>query len=394
MAPVGVDRFREFTVIPGQAAAPAILIISFSDVSREPRVLRQIAALKGKRAITVAGRGHIQDADVESIDISSQWLHSVITRAIAGLLLVIRHEAAFQWMTRTSRHRLRRAVLRREFEAVIANEAECLPAAIDDICGQPKIVFDAHEIKEEQFSERVLWRLLVRPTVRRMLSRRLSSVSEITTVCDGIADILRVRYDREARIVMNARPYEALTPREPSRHRVHLVHSGGFSATRGLQTLVETLRMLDERFTLDFYLVEGSGLDAFRDQCADESRVRFHPPVAMSVLSSVMNQYDLGIYSLPPTSLNHALALPNKFFEFIQARVGLAIGPSVEMAKLVRQFDCGVISDDFSAAAMARVLRPLSTEDIFRMKQGADKAAKALNAETFEGVIRDTAHTS
>lgn len=385
------DHDRECTVIPDQPPAPSVLIIAFSDVSRDPRVLRQIAALKGHATLTVAGRGHVEDADVESIDVSSRWARSSVTRAVAALLLLFRREAAFRWMAGTSRHRLRRAVSGRAFDAVIANDVECLPAAIDDIAGQPKVVLDAHEIKEEEFPERLLWRLLVRPTVRLMLLRRLPDVDEITTVCDGIAEVFRDRYDRAARIVMNARPLEDLTPRVPSRDRVRLVHAGGYKATRGLQTLVETVRMLDDRFTLDLYLVEGPGFDVFRKGCADEQRVRFHPPVPMIEVPSVLNEYDLGIYSLPPTSINNALALPNKFFEFIQARVGIAIGPSVEMAKLVREFDCGVVADDFSASAMAAALAPLSPENILRMKQGADKAAKVLNAEVFADTIRDTA---
>ena len=45
-------------------------------------------------------------------------------------------------------------------------------------------------------------------------------------------------------------------------------------------------------------------------------------PKASEVATIVrtINQFDLGVYLLPPVNFNSAHALPNKFFEFIQAR--------------------------------------------------------------------------
>ena len=75
------------------------------------------------------------------------------------------------------------------------------------------------------------------------------------------------------------------------------------------------------------------------------------------------------------------MALPNKFFEFIQARLALAIWPSPEMARLVKAHDLGVVSEGFTIEAVARRLNALKTDDILRYKQNAQKAAVRLCAE-------------
>ena len=75
------------------------------------------------------------------------------------------------------------------------------------------------------------------------------------------------------------------------------------------------------------------------------------------------------------------MALPNKFFEFIQARLAIAIVPSPEMARLTREFDCGVVAEDFSSLSLARALTGLTAQGIDWMKRGADRAARMHNAE-------------
>jgi hypothetical protein len=65
----------------------------------------------------------------------------------------------------------------------------------------------------------------------------------------------------------------------------------------------------------------------------------------------------------------------------VQARLAVAIGPSPEMAALVREHGCGVVADDFSPAALAAALAALGPDDVARLKQRSHVAAQALCAE-------------
>ncbi len=118
-------------------------------------------------------------------------------------------------------------------------------------------------------------------------------------------------------------------------------------------------------------------------------RTRVIPPVAIHDLVPASNDYDIGLYLLRPSSFNNLYALPNKFFEFLQARLAIAIGPSPEMARIVREFGCGVVADDFAPTSLARALNRLTAADIDRMKAGSEKAAHVYTAENNAKKVRE-----
>jgi hypothetical protein len=107
----------------------------------------------------------------------------------------------------------------------------------------------------------------------------------------------------------------------------------------------------------------------------------------MQELVSYSNAYDIGLYLLEPSSFNNLHALPNKFFEFIQSRLAVAIGPSPEMARLVEKYDVGVVARSFSPVDMARALEHLDAERIDHFKRQADAAARELCFERSSKVL-------
>ena len=91
-----------------------------------------------------------------------------------------------------------------------------------------------------------------------------------------------------------------------------------------------------------------------------------------------LNSYDIGFYYLEPKGFNVTYSLPNKFFEFIQARLAVVVGPSPNMVEIVREFDCGFISEEFTVDSMIETLQSLTPEVIDRMKRNSDRAAREL----------------
>jgi hypothetical protein len=107
----------------------------------------------------------------------------------------------------------------------------------------------------------------------------------------------------------------------------------------------------------------------------------------MRTLPAFLNQFDLGVFLLEPVNFNYRLALPNKLFEFIQARLGVAIGPSPEMARVVESTGCGVVAPDFRPASLAACLARLGEGEINALKARADAAAPVLSARTNERIF-------
>ena len=74
--------------------------------------------------------------------------------------------------------------------------------------------------------------------------------------------------------------------------------------------------------------------------------------------------------------------LGNKFFEFIQSRLAIAIGPSSEMRKYVEEYDLGIVSDSFDPKDMADKLNSLSSQDIMNFKNNAHKNSLRLSSNS------------
>jgi hypothetical protein len=111
--------------------------------------------------------------------------------------------------------------------------------------------------------------------------------------------------------------------------------------------------------------------------------------VKSSEVVSFIHPYDMGIFLLPPINFNYANTLPNKLFDFIQARLAIGIGPTPEMASLVNTHQLGVVADDFTAQSLAQKINSLTAAEISFFKSQADKAALELSAEKNKVILND-----
>jgi hypothetical protein len=96
----------------------------------------------------------------------------------------------------------------------------------------------------------------------------------------------------------------------------------------------------------------------------------------------------MGVFLLPPVNFNYENTLPNKLFDFIQARLGIAIGPTPEMAAIVKDYNIGVVSDTFTPESLSQQLNKLTTEQVQQFKTNTSLAAKDLNAEINAATIK------
>ncbi len=367
------------------AALATVLVISFSDLASDPRVDRQIAALLTRHRVIAAGLAPSRHAGVEFVDLTTPPL-GVIHGGIGVARLLARRSEAAYW-----RHPKYSAAYQRvadvQADVVVANDVAALPIAARI---GPPVVLDAHEYAPEQFSNQWWWRQLVAPYVRWQCGRYIPEVAAMTTVSQGIADVYEREFGARATVVTNAPPFADLEP-SPVGDPVRILHHGAATRGRGLEQMLRVAELLDERFTLDLVLVEAT--PGFRDRLIRQARgnpkVRFPSPVPMQELVSMANGYDVGLFLLPPISLHRRYALPNKLFEFIQGRLAVAIGPSPEMAAVVRRYGCGVVASSFRPEAMAEELNALDAAAIAEFKHASHLAARELCAERNVGLILD-----
>jgi hypothetical protein len=207
----------------------------------------------------------------------------------------------------------------------------------------------------------------------------------MTTVCDGIANEYSKNYNVNCDVMMNVPFYNELSPSEINQ-KIRLIHHGIAAKGRKLESMIDLMGHLDDRFELSFMLLgmDGEYGQYLREKANDNDKVKFLDPVLSNDVPNFINQFDMGIFLLEPNTFNHKMVLPNKLFQFIQARLGIIIWPSQEMVKIVDKYDVGIYSKDFDLVQIAQKINGLSIKDIQRFKENASVAAKELNSSANE----------
>ncbi len=205
----------------------------------------------------------------------------------------------------------------------------------------------------------------------------------MTTVCDGIAREYLRNYGIRSKVVYNSPHFKDFYPGVIDNKRIKIIHHGVALKSRHIECMIKMMDFLDERFELNFYLVKEN--ENYFNQLLEISKsnknIKFHEPVSMNLLPEIINGYDIGLFLLPPVNFNYQHALPNKFFEFVQGRVAVAIGPSPEMAAIVQKYQIGIVAKSFDPQDLAGELSKLDVNELSRFKKESHKAARELNYE-------------
>ena len=367
-----------------------VLVISFSDLARDPRVDRQIDALRERYEVVTAGLGAPAAPDLAFVDLTMP-ARSRPGRALGLARLLARRHDDVYW---THPHNRRALELLDDVrpDLVVANDLPALPLALA-LRGSPPVVFDAHEYAPGEQAERRAWRAVMGPYMRTLCRLYLPRVAGMVTVSPGIAELYADEFGVTSEVVVNAPRHHAGLEPTPVSEPIRLLHHGVAQRGRRIEANLDVFERLEPRFCLDLVLAEGDA--GYRDELAARAAtmdgVRVLPPRPMRELVSLANEYDVGVFLLAPRSDNYRFALPNKFFEFIQARLAVAIGPSQDMARIVRDRGCGVVAADFAPGSLARELNALAPDDVAALKARAHAAAPDLcweaNREVLLGVV-------
>ncbi|MEO7720524.1 MAG: glycosyltransferase family 1 protein [Pseudolysinimonas sp.] len=357
---------------------PRLLIFSFSNISADARVLKQVARFAEDYEVTTCGYGPSPDARVEHLRLDDangirRWRRRD---------LILRRYRRMYWTQAGVRQARAELTGRPRFDVVLANDVDTVPLALqlDPARG---VHADIHEYAPRLNEELLVWRVFEAPYARWLCRRFLARCASMTTVGQGIADEYLRRFGIRSGVVTNAAPYAELEPR-PVGSPIRLVHSGASLRNRRLEVLVAAAMSTSSDVTLDLYLM-GNDPDyvaELRARAAGSERVRFPEAVPYRHLIARLNEYDVGMHVIAPTNFNNRWALPNKFFDYVQARLALVIGPSAEMESLVHVHHLGAVAAGFDAAAVTAVLDSLTAERVRGWKSNAAAAAHSLSSET------------
>lgn len=359
---------------------PRILILSFSVIYSDPRVMRQVRLLEDFAELTVAGYGAAPDAICEFISLP-KFSANLMTKAGWSLKLLLGQFECYYWQ-RPEVRTIYRQIDGRTFDLIIANDIASLPVALK-LANDTPVLMDAHEYSPSEFDDKLMWRILFGRYHDYLCRTYLPQAAAMTTVCMGIADAYHANYGVFSSVVMNSPTYSDQRPSNIEVGKVRMIHHGAAIRSRNLELMIDVMGYLDQRFSLDLMLVENdiTYMRDLRARAASDPRIRFVPPVRMEAICSIINAYDVGIYLLPPVNFNHQYALPNKIFEFVQARLAIAIGPSPEMMRIVQNYGLGVVAKSFKPVDFASELTNLANNGLLNYKMASHEAARELSYE-------------
>lgn len=274
----------------------------------------------------------------------------------------------------------REALRDANFDILLVNDAVSFPAIAPILNGRP-VYFDAHEYVPLEFEEKWAWKTFWSPYYRSLCRSFLPLTAVRTTVCQSIADEYLREFGLPFEVIRNAPDFVELEPSPTLDERIRLIHHGAAIRGRHLELMAELMRKLPERFELTMMLVpsDKAYFEELQELCSQIPRIRFVPPVPMPQIAREINRYDLGVFLLPENSFNNRYALPNKFFEFIQARLGIICSPSPEMSHLVRKYEMGLAMPSLRIDQMVRAISSLTVSDVRRFKANSHQNAWSLS---------------
>ena len=285
--------------------------------------------------------------------------------------------------------KLAKKIPHHSYNLLIVEDLQLLPLAFK-VKGDAKLIFDAREYYPRQNEESVIFRFFEKPERIRLCHSYLSLCDAVLTVSSGLAKEYKREFNITAEIIRSVPMYSDCQVVKVQTKKIRIVHHGGATRNRKLEKMIQVFSMLDSRFTLDFYLVSNDKyIDELKSLVTSYQNINFKDPISFEEIIPTLNNYDIGFFYVEPTTFNLKHCLPNKLFEFIQARLMVAIGPSPDMAALVREHECGVVADSFEPEKMAEMLNALSTETIMQYKSNSDIAAKILCFEQEGGKMQD-----
>jgi glycosyltransferase involved in cell wall biosynthesis len=363
--------------------------------------LRQIHYLAQRYDLTVIGYGEPDPSWPQLVwrSVPEPHMLAKVAKLVWYVVGRLWPQAYDAWFWSQKRHQLAyQFALASGADAIHANDWQALPIAARAAARTgARVVLHMHEYAEEERSDHIVWRILVSPAIRFLIRQYVAlegaPVDASITVCEMIAARYRRELGLDPVVVMNAPSRVELPPRSSAGdpRRVRMIHHGYAKRGRGLHELIQVVARTDQRFTLDFMLVEDDGgyIDELKRlaQRIVPGRVFFRDPVKPGDIVRAVAEYDMGLSVIQPTTYNNLAMLPNKFFEYVQAGLAVCVGPSPAMAHVVTRFGFGLVASSFNPRAVATCLNQLGSQDLQRMQAAARKAATVLNAEVEMGKI-------
>jgi len=375
-----------------------ILIICYSHHSKEPRLLMQCAALKTNFEITTAGFSAVNNGSIGFIQLTNEKREALISfhkqlpfflRLPFSLINHLQGKWRDWFISDSSADYKKLKDLK--FDLIICHHPSTLVMAMKlKKRYKSRLIFNAHEIYPLEFEDDPEWMKNNSEAIDNLLKSYLGKCDQVFTVNPEICDFYFNRYKVKCLPIHNSKPFNDLEA-SPVKNPMKIIHHGGAMPQRKLEQMAEAVLACGNKFELTFMLVNTNPeYLRFLKEKYEPRGIKFVEPVAYDQIIKSINKFDIGLYILPADNLNHHLALPNKLFEFIQAKLAIVCSPNPAMKNLVLTNGVGIVSKGFEVQDMVELLTSLKAETVMDLKKNSQEVAAKLSSKVDEERILST----
>jgi len=270
-----------------------------------------------------------------------------------------------------------------QFELVIACDIDSISSFLNSN-NRARLIGDMHEHAPTELANSPGWTERVGNYRRWQCETYLSQVKDVMTVSPALARLFESEFElSKVNVVRNVSPYY---PRiQPANYESprNFIHHGIAAPIRKLEEHIALAAALGSEYSVSM-LLKPVEFEYYRFLKNCEKIVRnFHllSPVEPMKMISEIRRFDAGIYLLNPETPQLQVTLPNKFFEFIQARLPVFSGGLTEIDTLIDQYGIGVKLGTFDGIEAAEVIKENMDLNWKSIQENLDVAAKELSAE-------------
>lgn len=273
---------------------------------------------------------------------------------------------------------------KQNFDLVIVQNINFLPIAFKIANGKSKVMFDPQEIYFAEYDSNKEWVRDHQPRIVNICKKYIPQCDLVSFYAQEVYECYRDFCHIKKHIITTSAGYfHDIQPSEIDPDHIKIVHHGIADYNRNLHLAIEMMEQVDKRFHYYFMLMV-TNYDYFgflKDKARNNPNVHFLEPVPTDKIVVAINPFDIGHFCIPPVHTNYKYTCPNKYWEFVQGRLCVAVGPYVTLKKITEKYNTGIVFDDFNIESQSRQLNSLTASSIKDYKMQSHKHAYELSAE-------------
>ncbi|WP_104696931.1 MULTISPECIES: capsular biosynthesis protein [unclassified Helicobacter] len=361
-----------------------ILVLCAANPATNPRPSRMIDNLKEKHIVTAMGLNSSPIDDVEVLSYSNYKKRNIFQEI--WLYINVLFKRWDRLIFTKNRLEIQTFLKRRDFDLIICHDLVLLPIVLKNK-QSAKVLFDAREFYPKQYTNSLRWRILFQKFNDFLCKTYMPQADKVITVGMGIKKAYQNFYQVDSEVFYSLSKFYDLSPSLMQNTQIKMIYHGYANKAREIEKTIEIMDYCQDDFSLDLMLIcyDKGYLKKLEKMVLQRQKrgkkIRIIQPVKFEELITFSNQYDIGVYALPKSNFNLELAMPNKFFEYIQSRLALVTIPHKEMEWFINRYQNGIVSSDYTPKSIAQALNSLSRSEIMKMKIRSHTIAKTLSNE-------------